>query len=225
MFLENTATTIVLAVVTIASVVSSFAALLTASADMSGLPLAKWPRRRRLVAALILFTTGALTGTATYFITRPTPGEASTPIVTASPAELSGRAPQTILNITAEEASGPDQRREVLTEPVVIIWSTNGRVLADLEAIALPIARRNSYRISGTAQWSTREEPELQGLVTAEMFLNVTVAKNSGPLIDSFSLNSRGGGFTATDALHQSRQRIAVLLEKRLGAVRDDVGK
>lgn len=99
--------------------------------------------------------------------------------------------------------------------PRIRIQDDSGNLVPELAVIAqreLPA----DLIVEGTLHTTTTPPDEsLQGLITAKARLSVTT-KNGEHLIDGFDLDTRGGGFTAEDAIRQALERLDAEFTKRL---------
>ncbi|HXA15876.1 MAG TPA: hypothetical protein VN380_02700 [Thermoanaerobaculia bacterium] len=72
-------------------------------------------------------------------------------------------------------------------------------------------------RVQGRLSVTTTVEHQLQDIVTANLRLSLTITQPDG-LVRSFTLTSRGGGFTRDVAIDQALERMAASLTKSLRA-------
>jgi hypothetical protein len=81
---------------------------------------------------------------------------------------------------------------------------------------ALSVLRSPLYRVQGRLR-STQSQPDagLQGLITTDLTLDVTLIGTQGTIHDAFTVTSRGGGFTSDASALQARQRLRQALEDR----------
>ena len=218
---------ILLSTVAVLSFLSSIATLLSASADLAGCPMARWPRSHRVLAGVCLFFIGSAAGIGAYQKRpvlpvvlpqdRPAPDTSIHDIEdprTLSTGEMAAEHPQA-LTIEVRPRSGA---RKGLSQ-TVSIQTDSGQRLKALEAIATRFSVQHSYGIEGALSSSTEHEADLGGLLTTRILLQVTVVDSSGGLVDAFQLTSRGGGFSADAAMHQALERIGLALQNRLDQV------
>ena len=94
----------------------------------------------------------------------------------------------------------------------------NGQPVPEL----IVAARSLDQALSLTAQLKTTIVPpddQLRGLITTQASLQVSIMRD-GDIVDAFTLQSSGAGFTQDASTQQARERLATALTQRLAHVR-----
>lgn len=96
----------------------------------------------------------------------------------------------------------------------------DARDLPDVIAAAdetLALLRRESISVRGQLRVTQSvPDPALQGIITTDLALDLTLANGNGHVRDMFTITSRGGGFTVDSSARQARARLRVALTERL---------
>lgn len=91
--------------------------------------------------------------------------------------------------------------------PDVIAAADETSVLLNRKSISV----RGQLRITQSAP-----DPALQGIITTDLALDLTLADRDGDVRDIFTITSRGGSFTVDSSARQARERLRVALTERL---------
>lgn len=102
--------------------------------------------------------------------------------------------------------------------PRVTMTDSAGASVPELQAIAKRCAQRTHRSIRGvlTRAIDREEAPDLAGMFTSRLRLRVEILDASGQLVDAFSLDNRGGGFSPDSAYAQSMERLLPQFEATL---------
>lgn len=202
----------------IVSAVSTLATLTTFLAVLHGRPLHTLPRAARVALVLTLLGMSIVSGIAWFETTPHTPAETALhqrpvssvvkePSTTATAAE--GVATSTLT------MAGPQSRPRNASKTArhdEITVGEGEKALPDVRAAAddaLNTLRSQLYTVRGHLR-STQSLPDekLQGLITTDLTLDVTLIDTQGVVRDAFTITSRGGGFTSEGSALQARQRL-----------------
>jgi hypothetical protein len=179
----------------------------------ASLPEHPWRRIAFLVALVII---GVAVAVASYLHQRATP-----PVITAT---TTGDSPQptTTHQLTPPITAPSTTNRTVLppraraASPRIRISNDTGEDDVELNSTAEQAACAGC-RVRGRLSIATTVEHQLQDIVTANLRLSLTITQSDGRE-RSFTLTSRGGGFTRDVAIDQARERMAASLTESLRA-------
>ncbi len=126
---------------------------------------------------------------------------------------------------TVSATNEPQPGAQPITKPATrshsaIAVSEQGRAIPELTAAAddaLMMLRSHSHSVRGNLR-GTQGDPDLslQGLITTDLTLDVKLMDAAGVVRDSFTITSRGGGFTADASGLQARERLRDALERHI---------
>jgi hypothetical protein len=101
-----------------------------------------------------------------------------------------------------------------------IAVSEQGRAIPELTAAAddaLIMLRSHSHTVRGNLRgMQSAPDVSLQGLITTDLTLDVRLMDVAGVVRDSFTITSRGGGFTDDASGLQARERLRDALERHI---------
>jgi hypothetical protein len=143
----------------------------------------------------------------------PTATQGRSTATHAASRDSQGRMPE-----TTPRTSQPRSRENITrntTPPRIRIQDDSGKPLPALILVAQQEVPAD-LMVEGTLHMTTTPPDEaLQGLITANGTLSI-MTKKGEHLIDTFDLDTRGGGFTDQAAIRQALERLEAELTKRL---------
>jgi hypothetical protein len=210
----------------IVSAASALATLTAFAALLHGRPLHTLPWAARAMLVLMLLGVSILSGIAWYETTPRTSGEVA---VQQRPASSVLKEPATSTAADGVHTTspltivGPQSRPRNASTTArhdEISVGEQGKALPDVVAAAddaLNILRTQFHTVRGHLR-STQGQPDegLRGLITTDLTLDVTLVDTQGVVQDTFTISSRGGGFTRDSSALQARERLRDALHEHL---------
>lgn len=224
-------------VIFVASTAAMLATLTTFASDLHEGRLHKLPRPARAGLAVVWLGISLVSGIMWSERKRPehggtTMGEPAVRRVSDMPVTISTRSaatsvPAPITAATVTTASAQTFARQL--RPLRIITAPgHDEITIDEQVGSLPevhgaaddalnMLRSQFYTVRGHLR-STQSQPDegLQGLITTDLTLDVTLTDIRGGVRDAFTVTSRGGGFRRDSSASKARERLREVLQEHL---------
>lgn len=204
---------------TMLSAAGTLATLITFVCDLYGRPVStlRKPLRALILAGFATITFGALWAGTTAARESVVLREPAPVVLPQATLTVVAPAPRTTSSAPAPlEAAVVPPTHEVARAPAPVRETTHIRVIdesgAAVPELAAVFRGRTQGSVDATLSRVVKRSPELQDLVTCDLYLRVIMAA------DSFELTARGGGFDERAAAHQALERLRDTLAAKLDA-------